>query len=99
MAGFEKEQIYKPSTYEYQRFDRFKVGNLKFNVSQHYPYSFDTPLPAITPAYLFDDVNAGIFPQLSDKNDIKKGVIPKKMTSEEKEEAQKVINTIKNNDK
>lgn len=99
MAGFEKGQIYKPSTYEYQRFDRFKVGNLKFNVSQHYPYSFDTPLPAITPAYLFDDVNAGIFPQLSDKNDIKKGFIPKKMTSEEKEEAQKVINTIKNNDK
>ncbi|MDR4951749.1 hypothetical protein REB14_06085 [Chryseobacterium sp. ES2] len=99
MTGFEKEQMYKPSTYEYQQFDTFKVGNLKFNVSHHYPYSFDTPLPAITLAYLFDDLNAGIFPQLSDKNDIKKGFIPKKMTSEEKEEAQKVINNIKNIDK
>ncbi|WP_407847441.1 LIC_10190 family membrane protein [Chryseobacterium sp. KCF3-3] len=99
MTGFEKKQIYKPSTYEYQQFDTFKVGNFKFNVSHHYPYSFDTPLPAITPAYLFDDVKAGIFPQLSDKNDIKKGFIPKKMTSEEKEEAQKVINNIKNTDK
>ncbi|MDQ1855531.1 hypothetical protein [Chryseobacterium sp. WLY505] len=99
MTGFEKEQIYQPSTYEYQRFDTFKVGNLKFNVSHHYPYSFDTPLPAITPAYLFDDVKAGIFPQLADKNDIQKGFIPKKMTSEEKEEAQKVINNIKNTDK
>ncbi|WP_228411906.1 LIC_10190 family membrane protein [Chryseobacterium sp. KLBC 52] len=99
MTGFEKEQMYQPSTYEYQRFDTFKVGNLKFNVSHHYPYSFDTPLPAITPAYLFDDVKAGIFPQLADKNDIQKGFIPKKMTSEENEEAQKVINNIKNTDK
>lgn len=99
MRGFEKEQIYKPATYEYQQFHTFKVGNFKFNMVHHYPYSFDTPLPAITPAYFFDNVKAGIFPQLSDKNDIKKGFIWKKMTSEEKEEVQKVINTIKNNDK
>ncbi|SIQ64061.1 LIC_10190 family membrane protein [Chryseobacterium sp. RU33C] len=99
MTGFEKEQIYKPSTYQYEKFDTYKVGNFKFNVSHHYPYSFDTPLPAITPAYLFDNVKTGIFPQLSDKNDIKKGFIWKKMTSEEQVEAQKVINTIENIDK
>lgn len=99
MRGFEKEQIYKPATYEYQHFNTFKVGNFKFNVSHHYPYSFDTPLPAITQSYLFDDVKAGIFPQLSDKNDVKKGFIWKKMTSEEKREAQKIINTIENTDK
>lgn len=99
MTGYKKEQIYKPATYEYEQFDTFKVGNFKFNVSHHYPYSFDTPLPAITPAYLFDNVKAGIFPQLSDKNDIKKGFIWKKMTSKEKMEAQKVINTIKDTDK
>ncbi|WP_228449448.1 LIC_10190 family membrane protein [Chryseobacterium sp. 2VB] len=99
MKGFEKEQIYKPATYEYQQFHTFKVGNFKFNMVHHYPYSFDTPLPAITPAYFFDNVKAGIFPQLSDKNDIKKGFIRKKMTSEEKEEVQKVINTIENTDK
>ena len=72
MTGFEKEQIYKPSTYQYEKFDTYKVGNFKFNVSHHYPYSFDTPLPAITPAYLLDNVKTGIFPQLSDKNDIKR---------------------------
>lgn len=99
MTGFEKEQIYKPSTYQYEKFDTYKVGNFKFNVSHHYPYSFDTPLPAITPAYLFDNVKTGIFPQPSDKNDIKKGFIWKKMTSEEQVEAQKVINTIENIDK
>lgn len=99
MTGFEKEQFYKSSTYEYQQFNTFKVGNFKFNVSHHYPYSFDTPLPAITQSYLFDDVKAGIFPQLSDKNDVKKGFIWKKMTSEEKREAQKVINNIKNTNK
>ncbi len=99
MTGFEKEQLYKPSTYEYHQYDTFKVGNLKFNVSRNYPYSFDTPLPAVTPFYIFDDVKAGIFPQLSDKKDLKKGFIWKKMTPEEKKEAQKVINTIKNNDK
>ncbi len=99
MTGFEKEQLYKPSTYEYYQFNTFKIGNFKFNVSHNYPYSFDTPLPAVTPFYIFDDVKAGIFPQLSDKNDVKKGFIWKKMTSEEKKEAQKVINNIKNSDK
>lgn len=99
MTGFEKEQLYKPSTYEYHQFNTFKIGNFKFNVSHNYPYSFDTPLPAVTPFYIFDDVKAGIFPQLSDKKDLKKGFIWKKMTSEEKKEAQKVINNIKNTDK
>ncbi|WP_185151289.1 LIC_10190 family membrane protein [Chryseobacterium viscerum] len=99
MTGFEKEQLYQPSTYKYQQFDTFKVGNFTFNVSNNYPYSFDTPLPAITPFYIFDDAKAGIFPQLFDKNDIKKGFIWKKMTSEEKKEAEKVINNIKNTDK
>lgn len=99
MAGLKKEQILKPSTYEYQQFDTFKVGNLQFNVSHNYPYSFETPIPAVTPFYIIDDVKAGIFPQLLDKNDIKKGFIWKKMTPEEKREAQKVINNIKNTDK
>ncbi|WP_318846569.1 LIC_10190 family membrane protein [Chryseobacterium sp. JV558] len=99
MTGFEKEQLYRPSTYEYRQFNTFKIGNFKFNVSRNYPYSFDTPLPAVTPFYIFDDVKAGIFPQLSDKNDLKKGFIWKKMTPEEKKEAQRVINIIKNTDK
>ncbi|WP_228437766.1 LIC_10190 family membrane protein [Chryseobacterium sp. 7] len=99
MAGFEKKQLYQPSTYEYHQFDPYKVGNFNFNVSHNYPYSFDTPIPAISSSYIFDDAKAGIFPQLLDKNDLKKGFIWKKMTPEEKKEAQKVINNIKNTDK
>lgn len=99
MTGIDKKQLYKPSTYEYHQFNTFKVGNFKFNISHHYPYSFDTPIPAVNPNYIFDYMEAGIFPQLSDKNDLKKGFIWKKMTSEEKKEAQKVINNIKNTDK
>lgn len=99
MVGFEKEQLYQPSTYEYHQFDNYKVGNLKFNVSKDYPYNFDTPLPAISPSYINDDNKAGIFPQLIDKKDIRKGFIWKRMTSDEKKEAEKVINNIENTDK
>ncbi|WP_300690430.1 hypothetical protein [Chryseobacterium sp.] len=99
MVGFEKEQLYQPSTYEYHQFDNYKVGNLKFNVSKDYPYSFDTPLPSISPSYINDDNKAGIFPQLIDKKDIRKGFIWKRMNSDEKKEAEKVINNIENTDK
>ncbi|MGE8526608.1 LIC_10190 family membrane protein [Chryseobacterium rhizosphaerae] len=99
IAGFEKKQFYQPSTYEYQQYNTFEVGNLKFNVSKNYPFNFDTPLPAISPSFIFDDVKAGIFPQLSDKNDIRKGFIWKKLISREKMEAEHVINNIKDTDK
>ncbi|PKF74445.1 LIC_10190 family membrane protein [Chryseobacterium sp. PMSZPI] len=99
MTGFEKEQFYKPSTYEYQSFNTFRIGNLKFNVSKNYPYNFDTPLPAVSACFIFDDVKAGIFPQLVDKNDIQKGFIWKKLTSDEKKEAENIINNIKNTNK
>lgn len=96
IAGFKKEQLYQPSVYEYHQFDTFKVGNLKFNVSKNYPYNFETPLPAISTSFIFDDVKAGIFPQLIDENNIAKGFIWKTITSEEKKEAAKAINTIEN---
>ncbi len=98
IAGLQKEQFYKPSTYEYPQFNTFKVGNLKFNVSKDYPYNFDTPLPAISASYIFDDIKAGIFPQLIEKNDMGKGFIWKRMTTGEKNEGEKVINAIKDID-
>ncbi|AZB10070.1 hypothetical protein EG344_15235 [Chryseobacterium sp. G0162] len=96
MAGFKKEQLYQPSFYEYHQFDSFKVGNLKFNVSKNYPYNFETPLPAISESFIFDDAKAGIFPQPIDKNNIAKGFIWKRMTYKEKKEAETVINKIEN---
>ncbi|KMQ62526.1 membrane protein [Chryseobacterium sp. BLS98] len=99
MAGIKKEQIYRPSTYHYNKFKTFRTGNLKFNVSKDYPFNFDTPVPAISASYIIDDVNAGIFPQYIDPKNIKKGFIWKKLTPEEKKEAGNVINNIKNIDK
>ncbi|OCA80224.1 hypothetical protein BBH99_16320 [Chryseobacterium contaminans] len=96
MSGFKKEQLYQPSVYEYHQYNKFKIGDLKFNVSKNYPYNFETPLPAISESFIFDDIKAGIFPQPVDKNNISKGFIWKTMTSEEKKEAATAINTIEN---
>ena len=99
MAGLKKEQLYRPSAYEYRKFNSFRIGNLEFNVSENYPYNFETPLPAISTGYIFDDMNAGIFLQLIDKKDISKGFIWQRMTSDQKKEGEKVIYIIKNTDK
>jgi hypothetical protein len=96
MGKFEKEQFYKPSTYDYNKFQSYKIGNLKFNVSKKYPYNFDTQLPAISESFIFEDIKANIFPQLIDEKNIKKGFIWKKLNTEEKKEAEKVINSINN---
>ncbi|MCT2407595.1 hypothetical protein NZD88_08605 [Chryseobacterium antibioticum] len=99
MAGLKKGQLYKPSTYHYNKFETFRTGNLKFNISKDYPFNFDTPIPAISSGYVIDDVQSGIFPQYIDKKNIKKGLIWKKLTPQEKREAENIINTIKNTDK
>lgn len=96
MGQFELKQLYKPSTYENKKFHSFQVGNLKFNVSEKYPFNFDTSLPAISESFIFDYQKAGIFPQLIDKNDIRKGFFSKKTSPEEQKQVEKAINTIKN---
>lgn len=98
MTGFKQKQLYQPSVYKYGKFEKFQIGNLPFNVSKSYPYNFDTPLPAISTSFIYDDINAGIFPQLIDKKDITKGFIWKRMTYKEKREAETVIHTIENID-
>ena len=70
-----------------------------FNVSKNYPFNFDTPVPAISPSYIIDDVNAGIFPQYIDEKNIKKGFIWKKLDSKQIKEDQNIIHSIKNTDK
>lgn len=94
MGKFEKKQFYKPSEYKYTDFKSFKVGNLKFNMSKNYPYNFGTPLPAITPYQIIENSEAKIFPQLIDKNNIRKGFIWKNMNAQEKKETEFVVKTI-----
>ncbi len=96
MGEFTATQLYKPSVYEATKFKTFKVGNLKLNVSEQYPFNFRTPLPAISEGYIFENMKAGIFPQLIDKKNIRKGFIWKKLNSQEKKEAENIINSINN---
>lgn len=96
MGKFDAKQLYKPSIYHYKKYNSFKVGNLKYHVSEQYPFNFDTPLPSISESFIFDDYNAGIFPQCIDPQNIRKGFIWKKMTPEEKKESQTAIDKIKN---
>ncbi|WP_412059342.1 LIC_10190 family membrane protein [Chryseobacterium sp. PET-29] len=95
MSKYELKQLYKPSTYHYHNFNSYKIGNLKFNVSKNYPYNFDTPLPAISESYIYSNIKAGIFPQLADEKNVHQGFIWKKLTTEQKAEAEKVIYSIK----
>ncbi|ASW75965.1 membrane protein [Chryseobacterium piperi] len=98
MGKFEKEQLYKPSVYEPTSFSTFKIGNLEFNVSKNYPYNFETPLPAISPGYLIDDIKTDIVPQLIHKNTIQKGFFWKTMIPAERKQAEHIINCISNTD-
>lgn len=95
MKPFEKKQILSPSHYQYNQYNSYKVGGLKFNVSKKYPFNFDTPVPAISVNYIFDYQKKQIFPQPIDKNNLKKGFIWKKLNAEEKKELDKTIELIK----
>ena len=90
MTGFTKNQIYKPAHFEYNHYKTHQIGNLKFNVVENYPFSFDTPLPAISPQFIQEDLNSGIFPQLKGKT-LKEGLIWRKINPEEKQKLQSIV--------
>ncbi|MFY1046946.1 LIC_10190 family membrane protein [Chryseobacterium sp. GP-SGM7] len=95
MSKFDKTQLIKPSNYDYNQYNSYRVGDLKFNISKQYPFNFNTPTPAISENYVLDYQKLRIFPQPIDKNDIRKGFIWKKLTTEEKKELDKTIEIIK----
>lgn len=83
MLGFNKNQMIKPSVFELKKYKSEQIGNLKFNIVKGYPFSFDTPLPAISPEFIREDWDAGIFPQMKGKT-LREGFVTKKLTAEEK---------------
>lgn len=95
MKKFEIKQLLKPSNYDYNKYNSYQVGDLKFNVSKHYPFNFNTPVPAISEEFVFDYQKLEIFPQPINKNDLKKGFIWKKLNPKEKKELHKTIEIIK----
>ena len=99
MTGFKTEQLYKPYHFKLEKFKTYQLGNLRFNVVQNYPFSFDTPLPAISPQFIQEDLDAGIFPQLKGKT-LKEGFIWRKISEEEKKQIQEILDnwTVENHE-
>lgn len=92
MMGFQPKQFLKPSTFELNQYSNHQIGNLKFNLVKNYPFSFDTPAPSISPYFLKQNYNASVFPQAID-NDIKKGLIWRKITPNEREKLKEILDT------
>lgn len=93
MMGFRSSQFLKPSYFELKSFKQHQVGNLKFNVVQGYPFSFDTPLPAISPGFIEDDLDAGVFPQING-SELNDGFIMRKLNPEEKEKLKEIMDEV-----
>ncbi len=98
MNGIQKKQWYQPANYQYKKFKTYKIGNLNFNVVKDYPFTFDTPLPAISPSYILEDYNAGIFPQKK-SDTLKDGFHWRKMNDEEKLQVKKILLELKIDEK
>ncbi|WP_228438131.1 LIC_10190 family membrane protein [Chryseobacterium sp. 6424] len=90
MTGAQADQWLKPRIFELNEFKTHQIGNLQFHVVQGYPFSFDTPLPAISPLYLQQNLNAGIFPQLIGEG-LQQGFVWRAMSPQEKKQLQQII--------
>lgn len=90
LMGFQGKQLITPSHYELDKYKTHQIGNLKFNVVDGYIFSFDTPLPAISPQFIQEDIDAGIFPQLKTEK-CKDGFIWRKISAEEKEKLKRIL--------
>ena len=90
MGSFKAEQFILPSTYDWNHYRSYQIGNLDFKVVDGYILSFDIPIPAISPDYLKEYHDAGIFPQLRGKT-LKEGFIWKNLTPKQKMQLQEVL--------
>lgn len=91
--GFDKKQVWKPSGFELNRFETYRVGDLQFNLVKNYPFCFDTPLPALSPYQLEDFLKLNIFPHRIG-NSLKKGFVWKTLTPQEKEQIRYILHKI-----
>ena len=90
MTGFNKDQFVKPSYFELNKYKTHQIGNLKFNVVKDYVFSFDTPVPAISPQFIQEDLDASIFPQLKG-NTLKEGFVWRPISTKEKEKLKIIL--------
>lgn len=95
MMGFEKTQFIKPSYFKLEKYQSYDLGNLKLNVVEGYPFSFDIPIPAVSPGYIQEYIDAGIVPQKIG-SDLKEGFIWRKATPEELEQMKTAFENNRN---
>ncbi len=87
-------QFLEPQEYRYNQYGSYNIGALNFNVVQDYPFSFTTPLPAISPSFLLEYYDAGIFPQPYSA-DISDGFYWQNLTDHEKKQLGEIIRELK----
>lgn len=93
ITGISSEQLIRPVFYELNSYYTYQIGNLKFNVSKDYPFSFDTPLPAISSSFVQHYYDIGIFPQLN-SHQLKDGFHWKKLNKEQKEKLKEILKNL-----
>lgn len=90
MSGFDWKQLYQPSEYEPVESTSSKIGKFKFYLPKDYPFSYSTPIPAISPSFLQENLDAGIIPQPYSET-LKDGFYWKKATPEELQKMKNIL--------
>ena len=91
MQGLQLSQLYKPVKYNISDYSRHKIGNLKFNTPNSYPYLLDVPFPAISKYDLKAYYDLGIFPQWQDKT-----IVMKPLTKSTEENVYSILKALDN---
>jgi len=95
MNGFTKKSLLMPEHYVIKNYHPGKIGNLNFNITV-LRFNYDTPPPAIEHRTLNFYYQTGIFPQMKDSANIRKGFYMRTLNPEEKESLGKIIDTYLN---
>ena len=90
MKGFKEKTLLLPGNYVINKYAVENIGNINFYISS-FIYNYDTPPPAFSEDKLREYYKLGVFPQMEDTANIRKGYYMKILTSEEKEKLGKII--------
>lgn len=90
MLGFDASQLLLPSEYHYHRYRSVEIGNLKINVTENNPFSFETPLPSVSSGCLIQYEAFNIIPQKIGRK-LNSGFIWRKMTEAERQKLHRFI--------
>jgi len=90
MKGFKEKSLLLPENYTINKYAVENIGNINFYISS-FIYNYDTPPPAFSEDKLREYYQFGIFPQMEDVANIRKGYYMKMLTPEEKAKLGEII--------